>query len=128
VVTVPEKDDVKWTGSITAPGEQTYSGKIELELPPPLPSWTIDSWSGTTDSQSNGDTKHYDVPSYTPRGVEMTVKGHHSQGVNCSGEVKVKIAGGAFDSPGTPVSLGATVIAGALLVFAGVAKKGAAAA
>ena len=44
--------------------------------------------------------KHYDVH-WAPRGVEMRVTGNHTQGgITCAGVVKIKIARGAFSSPG----------------------------
>ena len=125
VVTVPETDDVTWKGALQAPGgEQAYSGKIELELPPPLPKWKIDSWSGTSDSSENNGVKHYDVASFAPRGVEMRLTGEHTQGsVSCSGVVKIKIEGGAFDSPGAPIALVGTAVTGVVLVLSGMAKR-----
>jgi hypothetical protein len=126
VVTIPAEDTVNWTGSITgANGDVAYTGKIQLELPPPLPKINLYTWSGTTDSAQNSSDKHYDV-GFAPRGVEMKAVGSHNQGdVSCGGVVKIKLKGGAFDSPGTAVSLVGTLITGAVFVMAGIAKKGA---
>jgi hypothetical protein len=119
-VEVPIKDSVDWQGSIEAPaGEQPYSGKIEVELPPPFPAVKIDDWSGTTDSSGNNGTKKYDIPSWVPRNVELEVSGNHTQGsVSCSGSVKIKLEGGVFDSVAAPVSVVATVFAALGMAFA----------
>jgi hypothetical protein len=122
---IPRTDDVDWEGSITGPtGEQPYSGKIEVELPPPFGALSIDSWSGTTDATSNSGTKHYDIPGAVPGGVEFSVKGSHTQGgTTCTGSVKVKIKGGSVNA----FSLGSlvgTALTGAGLVLAGRAKVG----
>jgi hypothetical protein len=126
VVTVPLKDDVSWQGALPAPpsGDTAYSGKIEVELPPPFGSLEIDSWSGTSDSPGNSGVKHYDLPSAVPRGVEFEVTGSHTQGaVSCSGFVKVKVAGGKF-GPLTIGSLVGTVLTGGLFALAGRPKVG----
>ncbi len=54
VVNVPLADNVQWEGALPSPpaGETAYSGKIEVELPPPFPALKIDSWSGTSDSRA----------------------------------------------------------------------------
>jgi hypothetical protein len=123
---VPLEDTVAWEGSIKAPkAESAYSGHIEVQLPFPLPSLRIDEWSGSSDSTANSGTKHYKLPSSVPRGVEFEVTGAHSQGgVNCTGTVKVKVAGSAFDSPAAPASLIGTLVTGGVLALAGRAKGG----
>jgi hypothetical protein len=125
-VTVPVKDDVAWEASITgAEGNQPYSGDIEVDMPWPFAAVSIDSWKGTTDSPSNSNVKHYDLPWFTPRGVEMQVTGSHTQGpLSCDGHVTIKVAGGAFKSPGTPAAVIGTVLTGGLLALAGRAKGG----
>ena len=122
-VEVPETDDVAWEGSITGvTGDNAYSGKIEVKLPPPFGSLSIDSWSGTTDATANSGVKHYDLPSYVPKGVEFTVTGSHSQGpASCSGHVTVKLAGSKVNAVSIASVVG-TVLTGAGLLFAGRAK------
>jgi hypothetical protein len=123
VVTIPEKDTVHWEGALPGDtGKVGYSGKIEVELPPPFGSLKIDSWSGTTDSTGNSGVKKYDIPAGVPRGVEFEVTGSHTQGpFNCSGFVKLKIDGSKF-GPATIVSLLGTLGFGAGFAFAGRAK------
>jgi hypothetical protein len=123
VVEIERSDDVAWQGSISGPsGELPYTGKIEVELPPPFGTLSIDSWSGTTDATSNSGTKHYDIPGAVPANVEFRVKGSHTQGsFKCTGSVKLKIKGSAL----TPYSVGSlvgTAATGAGLVVAGRAK------
>jgi len=126
VVNVPLTDDVTWEGALPAApaGETPYSGKIEVELPPPFAPLKIDDWSGTSDSPGNTGVKHYDLPSAVPRGVEFEVTGSHTQGaVSCSGFVKVKVDGGKL-GPLTIASLVGTLGTGALFALAGRAKVG----
>jgi len=126
VVNVPLTDDVSWQGALPAPppGDTGYSGKIEVELPPPFAPLKIDSWSGTSDSAANSGVKHYDLPSLVPRGVEFEVTGSHSQGTaNCSGFVKVTVQGGKL-GPLTIASLVGTVLTGGLFAMAGRSKVG----
>jgi len=126
VDTIPRTDDVKWAGQISGPtGELAYAGHIELQLPPPFGSLSIDSWSGKTDATSNSGTKHYDIPGAVPAHVEFEVKGVHAQGsFSCSGSVKLKIDGSSVNafSIGSLIGTGLT---GAGLAFAGRAKAGA---
>ena len=122
---MPIKDDVHWQGEITGvSGDRDYAGFIEVDLPWPLGAATIDTWSGTTDATSNEGDKSYDLPSAVPRGVEFEVSGQHSEDgtVVCSGTVKVKVEGGAFDSPLAPIGIGGTVISGVGLALAGLSK------
>ena len=124
VVEVPLKDTVHWQGAIDASGERDFSGSIEVDLPWPLGAATIDTWDGSTEETGNDGDKSYDLPSAIPRGVEFEVSGQHSEdgSVVCSGTVKVKVEGGAFDSPVAPVALGGTVISGIGLALAGLSK------
>jgi hypothetical protein len=117
---IPRVDDVKWAGQIAVPPvDSPYSGHIEVELPPPFGSVSIDSWSGTTDSVQNSDTRHYDIPGFVPANVEFSVSGSHTQGgITCSGSVKLVIEGSTFG----PFAIGTLVLTlafGAGLVLAG---------
>jgi hypothetical protein len=120
VVEVPIKDTVNWEGSLNgSTGDVAYKGEIQVDLPAPFPAVKIDDWSGTTDSTDNADHKDYDIPSWVPRNVELEVSGSHTQGsVTCKGHVKIKLAGGVFDSVAAPVSVVATVFAALALAFA----------
>ena len=124
VVEIPRADEVNWTGSIVGPtGQLAYGGKIEVELPPPFGSVTIDSWGGTTDATSNSGTKHYDISSAVPANVEFSAKGSHTQGsFSCSGSVKLKIKGSSVNAFSVG-SLVGTVLTGAGLVVAGRARS-----
>jgi hypothetical protein len=117
---IPRKDDVKWAGQITGvSGDQPYSGKIQVELPPPFGKVSIDSWSGTTDSTGNSGTKHYDIPGFVPANVEFKVSGSHTQGsVTCTGSVKLVIEGSVL-GPFSLVTLALTLACGAGLILAG---------
>jgi hypothetical protein len=116
VVEVQRSDTVDWEGSVADP-PGAYSGKIAVDLPPPFDTLKIDSWAGNSQSTENSGAKHYDLGSFVPRGVEFRVVGSHTdENGSCSGYVNLEIKGGAFDSPTTPISLGATVVTGAGLL------------
>ena len=125
-INVPLEDTVHWQGALPAPppGEVAYSGKIQVDLPPPFAPLKIDSWSGTSDSPGNSGVKKYSLPSFVPRGVEFDVSGEHHQGTaNCDGSVKLVVQGGKF-GPLTIGSLVGTVLTGGLFAFAGRPKVG----
>jgi hypothetical protein len=110
VVKIERKDSVDWEGSVAGP-PGVYSGSIAVDLPPPWPDLHIDSWGGNSQSTGNKGTKDYDLPSFVPAGVEFQVVGGHTDEVgSCSGHVNLEIRGGAFDSPATAISLGATAV------------------
>ena len=114
-------DDVIWDGTITGVpgGQQAYSGKIQVELPPPFGKVSVDSWGGTTDSTGNNGTKHYDIPGFVPANVEFKVSGNHTQGgISCTGSVKVKIEGSGF-GPFSIATLVLTLLFGAGMVLSG---------
>lgn len=125
VVEVEYKDTVDWEGSITGTsGEQPYSGNIEVELPAPFGSLSIDSWKGKTDSTSNSGTKDYDIPSWVPANVEFRVKGIHTQGsATCAGAVKLKLKGSSLNAFSIGSLIG-TALTGLGLALAGRAKGG----
>jgi hypothetical protein len=125
VIEVPIKDTVHWQGSIDGvSGDREFSGFVEVDLPWPLGSATIDTWGGSTDKTGNEGDKSYNLPKAIPRGVEFEVTGEHSEDgtVVCSGTVKVKVEGGPFDSPLAPVGIGGTVVSGVGLAVAGLSK------
>lgn len=126
VVVVETSDTVAWKGSITVTGsgEQAYSGNIEVDLPPPFGSLSIDSWRGKTDSTANSGTKKYDLPGGIPTNVEFRVHGIHVQGATtCSGAVRLKIKGGALNAYSAGSVIG-TALTGFGLLVAGRAKSG----
>ena len=125
VIEVPLKDTVHWQGSIEgASGTREFAGSVEVDLPWPLGTATIDTWGGSTDKTGNEGDKTYSLSKTVPRGVEFEVTGQHSENgkVVCSGTVKVKVEGGPFDSPLTPIGIGGTVVSGVGLALAGLSK------
>lgn len=52
----------------------------------------------------------WDLPDATPRGIEMTVSGAHTDLANCSGSISGKLDGGLTDSKAGMASLALTVI------------------
>lgn len=128
VTTVPLKDTVSWTGELVgvSPGQREISGYVKVDLPPPLPDLTIDSWDGPSSLTANQGTKNYSLPSVTPRGVEFRVYGSHSEAgtVFCTGSAKVKVEGSALASPITIASLVLLAASAVPLVLAGKGKPG----
>ena len=64
----------------------------------------------------------WDLPDATPRGIEMTVSGAHTDLANCSGSISVKLDGGLTDSAAGKASMALTVIALAGLAWAAFPK------
>ena len=121
---ISDEDEVHWAGAIEIPNptdNMSYSGSITLKAPPPVGEITIDSWDGETDKISNSGNRHYDFSAYPP--FKATVSGSHTQaGVTCSGSIELEV-GGSLGAIGL-ASLGLTVVSGAGLVFAGMARVG----
>ncbi|MDO8362833.1 MAG: hypothetical protein Q7V88_08045 [Actinomycetota bacterium] len=113
VVTIPRSDTVDWQGSVSGP-PGVHHGSIWVELPPPFGSVEIDSWGGQGVTTSNSGAEEYDLPKIVPAGVEFQVVGEHvDANGTCSGSVRLRVSGGAFDSPLVYVSLLGTVGTGA---------------
>jgi hypothetical protein len=113
VVVIPRSDTVDWQGSVTAP-PGAYSGNVSVDLPPPFGALSIDSWKGNSQATGNAGSKTYNLPKLVPAGVEFKLEGSHTdENGFCTGYVNLKIDGGPFDSPLTPVSLVATLASGA---------------
>ncbi len=128
VVTVPLKDTVTWSGELVgvSPATRQISGYVKVDLPPPLPDLTIDSWDGPSALTANQGTRNYSLPSVTPRGVEFRVYGSHSEAgaVFCTGSAKVKVEGSAIANPITIASLVLLAASAVPLVLAGKGKPG----
>jgi hypothetical protein len=123
-ITVPDEDSVAYVGEIDAPPgeERSHHGKIELKLPPPLPSVAIEDWeSDSTDETSDEGTYDYDLPAFVPRGVTLNLEGEHVDTAGtCTGAVEVEIEGGPLDSPvPTAIAAAGTAAGAAALVVAG---------
>jgi hypothetical protein len=123
VIEVPLEDNVAWTARVLnqSPAPREVSGSLTVDLPWPLGTYTIESWSGMTDVVEKSGLTDYHLPAATPRGVELQVKGAHRENgqLVCSGTVNVKIAGSPFKSPATLVSLAGLAASGVALFLAG---------
>lgn len=110
VLVIPRSDTVQWTGSTPATGGP-YAGSVTVNLPFPLGSVEIESWSGTLRTNSGSGTETYDLPAIVPGGVEFDVSVVHTDAAGtCAGSVRMKIEGGAFGGVVTPIALVATVL------------------
>jgi hypothetical protein len=126
-VVVPPSDSVAYVGRIEtdSPQNRSHSGRIRLDLPPPLPDVEIVDWgTDDTDAVEDSGIYDYDLPWFVPRGVTVHVTGEHVDTAGtCTGEVDVEIEGGPFDAPvATIAALGLTIGSGALVVVAGRAR------
>lgn len=118
VYVIPRSDTVFWEGSVAAP-PGVYSGSVKIDMPPGFPDILVDDWGGDSETTGNDGAHEYDIPSIVPAGVEFDVIGEHSdENGGCSGTIAFEIDGGAFDSPLTLASLGATVLAAIVTAFA----------
>jgi hypothetical protein len=124
-VEIGSEDAIEWRvtvpGSVTSP--QPMRGRIEIDLPWPLGTQTVETWSGTTTVNEARGLYTYELTKAFPRGVPFTVVGHHAQpGVSCRGQVALQVAGGPFDSWWIWVGLGGMVVSGIALLLAGRAR------
>ncbi len=125
VYTAPLQGSASYEGSIAvAAEERPINGQVSVATPPGVPSFTLKSWEDDdADSVSDSGTVTWDIPSFVPRGVIVTVSGYHNDtGARCDGSIQVKIEGGFFDSPVGPASLVLTALFGLGLLFAAVPR------
>lgn len=125
VYTAPLQGSASYEGSIAvAAEERPINGQVSVATPPGVPPFTLKSWEDDdADSVSDSGTVTWDIPSFVPRGVIVTVSGYHNDvGARCDGSIQVKIEGGFFDSPVGAASLALTVLAGLGMLFAAIPR------
>jgi hypothetical protein len=126
VYTVPIAGSAAYNGGInvTPPEEgRPISGSVSVALPlggsVQIKSWNDEDATNTSDAGS----VTWDLPDITPRGVEMTVSGSHSDLQPCSGSITVKLDGGLLDSAvGVATAVG-TVLLAAFTLLTGIPTK-----
>lgn len=126
VYTVPKSGSATYTGSVPVQGQdRTTSGKVQVELPLGLPAISIKSWGGdNTDGNSDSGTVTWDIPSWLPGNVELTVSGfHQDEGVRCEGRIKVKLDGGGFAGPIGIAAVALTIVSLAGLAWAMIPRR-----
>ena len=121
-VEIAATDTVEWR--VTVPGSSTtpepMRGRLEIDLPWPLGTQTLESWSGTATQGEATGLYTYELTKAFPRGTPFTVTGTHSEpGVTCVGEVSLQVDGGPFDTWLIWVALGGLLVSGILLLVAG---------
>jgi hypothetical protein len=127
LIVIPRTDTVAWSGAVgdAALGAEgprrDISGEVQLDLP--FGSVTIDDWGGSSVRYANEGTHEYDLPSILG-GIEMRLHGAHRENGEevCSGEVRVKVEGDAFDNPLAFAGLGGVAVSAVLLGLAGRAR------
>jgi hypothetical protein len=120
-VEIAATDTVEWR--VTVPGSSTpepMRGRLEIDLPWPLGTQTLESWSGTATQGEATGLYTYELTKAFPRGTAFTVTGNHSEpGVTCIGEVALQVDGGPFDTWLIWVALGGLLVSAILLLAAG---------
>ncbi len=115
VYTVPHSGSASYIASVGVSGEdRVIDGAVSVSTPPGIPSINIhDPWDGEADENSDTDMVDWDIPSWVPGGITLTVSGYHNdEGASCSGSIKVKLDGNITDSPLGIISLVMTVLTG----------------
>ena len=128
VYTVPLKGEASYNGALAGVEEpdegRHHDGYVAVELPLGM-SVNVKTW-GEDDSTkvSDAGTVDWDLPEFTPRGVEVTVSGEHNDDLigSCSGAITVKFDGNLFDSATGLVTAGLTVATGLLTLATGIPK------
>jgi hypothetical protein len=124
-VVVEPQDEVRYTGIVNFGVDvepRAVSGRIEIDLPFPLPDYSPGEWQGSdvVKGQRKGRYR-YDLPTIAPPGVDVEVTGFHEDATasrRCEGSVTLRIAGGFFDSPAGPASLVLTILCASGLLIA----------
>ena len=126
IYTVPIAGSAAYAGSISVnppPEGRTVSGRVGIVLPMGN-AFTLKSWSDpdATKTADSG-TVSWDLPAATPRGIEMTVSGTHTDMESCSGAITVRLEGGLTDSATGLASLAVTAVAGLGVLMASTGKR-----
>lgn len=120
-VTIPAADTIAWTA--TAPAQavpRPIRGRIEIDLPWPFGTQTLDSWGGTGASAAQAGTYTYELTGAVPRGVAVKFVGTHAEpGVVCVAELSFKVSGGVFDAWIGFVAVGGLLLSGAVFFLWG---------
>jgi hypothetical protein len=123
-VEIGAEDAVEWRVSV--PGRTTpepMRGRLEIDLPWPLGTQTVEEWSGTATQGEATGLYTYQLTKAFPRGVPFTMVGTHGEpNVACVGQVALQIEGGAFDSWWIWVGLGGMALSAIALLLAGRAR------
>lgn len=128
-ITIPPDATVAYEGSMNIPPPDDlvdFAGGIDMKLPL-IGGITIVDWPdppGQTMEVSDSGEYTYSLPSYVPRGtggLELTAR-HTQMGTTCRVALTVAVAGES--SPIGILTGAATALFGALMVSAGIKKKG----
>lgn len=130
VYEIPLTGSAQYSGAVTASvtPPRPISGEIYIDGPLGAKISVFDDWTWSDDSADlveESGTVDWDLPSWLPRGTELTVSGvHNDAGFVCQGSVTVELEGGFFDSPLGTVAVVGTVLSGLGLAGALVARAG----
>ena len=128
-VTIPPDATVTYEGSMNIPPPDEpvdFAGGIDVRVPL-IGGVTIVEWPdppGQTEEVSDAGSYTYSLPAYVPRGtggLELTAR-HTQMGVTC--KVALSVAVDGESSVVGVVTAGVTALFGALMVSAGIKKKG----
>ena len=126
VYTVNHKGSASYMGSIAQPTvPRAHSGSVKVSTPPFIPSINLKSPWGEDDAVTTSDsgTVSWDIPSWVPGGIEVTVSGSHSDGtLVCKGSVVVKLDGSITSGALGIGSIILTALAGLAMLWTWVPK------
>jgi len=127
--TIPVDGRVNWLASVLSepPLEpRAYSGALEIVGPGGLDEmfeglFEFRTWSdGRSRKVTVGDVERYELPSWTPRGVDIPIHGFQVDPLgSCQGDILVTVEGGRFESPLAWVAVGGTFFWLAVTLLAG---------
>ena len=124
VFEIPLSGSARYEGAVTGPvtPPRPISGEVYIDGPLGTQISAFDEWTWSepeSDLVAESGSVDWDLPSWLPRGTEITVSGvHNDVGFVCEGSVTVELEGDFFDSPLAVVSVVGTLLSGVGLVGA----------
>jgi hypothetical protein len=127
--TVPVDSRISWLASVNAPPPtepRAFNGALSVDAPGGFDQLLeglleFRSWSNPRSTTvASGGSEAYDLPSWTPRGVDIPITGFQRDPLgSCRGEILVRIEGDRFASPLAWVAVGGTIFWLAATLLAG---------
>jgi hypothetical protein len=124
-VTVGPSDTIIWTASAPAAATpRPVRGRIEIDLPWPFGTQTLESWTGNGPQAIKAGQYTYELTGAVPRGVKITFVGTHAEpGITCTATMSLRVSGSPFDAWIAYVAVGGLIVSGIALYIAGRASR-----
>jgi hypothetical protein len=89
------------------PGRRRLTGRVTLDLPPPLPDATLARWDEPGGRLDTSGVRTYALPRrWAPTGLTLRIGAEHREpGLRCAGELGVRVAGSAAGSLLRPITV-----------------------